>query len=217
MTSTILKENKSKNKLSKISQNISTDIDNVLKGVFPNDTDVKLRNFTPQVLVSNEIPNYPMLINQNHIKSTILTEKEAKQRGIYKKNANYHGIGKHNFIKAIDSMDYPLAVIKSKKDNNKNWIIVTDVIDKDGCNIIVPVYLETKGTYNNVRIDTNKIKSLYGKRNLGKYIAAVYNQNNSNVVYFNVKKNSVATRSQSSNRNSCSFNNNISQSNNSVK
>ena len=81
MTSTILKENKSKNKLSKISQNISKDIDNVLNNINER-TPVKLRDYTPQVLVKNGIKNLPMYENPSHIRKNILTIKEAQNLGL---------------------------------------------------------------------------------------------------------------------------------------
>lgn len=64
--------------------------------------------------------------------------------------------------KAIDSMDNPLAVIKSKENSTSNWIVITDVDLKDNKTgvigkAVVPIYLETREKNSNLRIDTNKI------------------------------------------------------------
>jgi len=148
-----------------ISKNLSNDIDNVLRGNYNASEDVKLRDFTPKILVDTGIRDLPMLMNQSHLKDNILSATKARKLGIFNKDANYHNLGKETFIKAIDSLDNPIMVMKSiSKNNNKNtYVIVTDVQNQNGEQIIVPIYLEGKGNYNSIRIDTNKVKPIYGK------------------------------------------------------
>ena len=69
-------------------------------------------------------------------------------------------MGKETYIEAIDSLDNPRVVFKNK--NNKDYLILTIVKDKNNNNIIVPIEIETDTTVNRLSIDMNRIKSVYG-------------------------------------------------------
>lgn len=159
-----------------VSNNLMKDIDNVLNNAYPENEQVKARDYTPEMLVKSGVPNLLMLITQKHIKSTIYSLEEAKQRGLPTKNINYHGLGKDLLVKAIDGLDNPRAIYKK---NNNDYIIVTEIKNQVGEDIIVPVEINSKGNYNNVYIDENQIKSVYGKKNLDNYI----NKNDLELVY----------------------------------
>lgn len=154
-------------KNSRISKNFSTEIDKVLNGTYKKHNQVKAKDYTPLILVRCGVKNLPMLITAKHILSTILTEEEAKMKKNYEKNINYHGLGKNLLIKVIANLDNPLSVYRK---NNNNYIIITKEKDKYGNYIIVPIEINSKGTYNNIYINENQIKSVYGKRNLIKYL-----------------------------------------------
>ena len=47
---------------------------------------------------------------------------------------------------------------------------ISQQTDKDGNIINVPVYINEKGLYNRVLIDTNKIATVYGKSGINEYI-----------------------------------------------
>lgn len=152
-----------------VSDTFSDEIDMVLNGELKENNQVKARDFTPEYLVEQGVKDLPMLITQNHVKSIIYTEAEAQELGLPTgKNINYHGLGKDALIEAIDNMDNPSEVYK--KDDN-NFIIVSELTDKQGNTIIVPVRIDGKGTYNDVYIDENHITSVYGKKNLQNYLA----------------------------------------------
>lgn len=215
MTITTIKENKPKNNLIKnrISPNISKDIDNVLNNINER-TPVKLRDYTPRVLVKNGIKNLPMYENPSHIRKNILTIKEAKNLSLaVNSKDHYHGLGKGLYIKALESLDNPRVIFKNK--DNKNYLILTVIKDKKNNNIIVPIEIETKTDVNKVSIDVNPVKSIYGydrkNPNLNQYIK--YNiKNKSLTKIYEQKKQSTNIASQSA------FSiNNISQSNNCVK
>ena len=71
-----------------ISRNFSNEIDEVLTGKYKSNNQVKARDFTPEILVNNGVKDLPMLITAKHVKSTILTELEAKNSNMYEKNVN---------------------------------------------------------------------------------------------------------------------------------
>ena len=166
---TVIKSNKKENKKN---LNLSKRIDNVLKNI--NETNpVKLRNYTPQILVENGVKDLPMYENPSHIRKNILTKKETQKLGLATSIRNhYHGLGKELYIKIINSLDSPRVIFKNK--NNKDYLILTTVKDNNNSNIIVPIEIETITKINIFNIDINRIKTVYGydrkDPDLNKYI-----------------------------------------------
>lgn len=143
-----------------ISENLSNNIDKVLNNIQERNP-VKLRDFTPKVLVENGIKDLPMYENPSHIRKNILTKEEASKLGLsINSRDHYHGLGKDIYIKAIDSLDEPRAIFKNK--NANECLILTVVKDKNNNNIIVPIQIETSTNVNNVKIDVNRVKTVYG-------------------------------------------------------
>ena len=167
-------DNISSNTQYHISQNASIDIDNVLNDINERNP-VRLRDYTPDILVQNGIKNLPMYENPSHIRKNILTAKEAQNLGLsVMPNDNYHGLGKDLYIKAIDSLDNPRVIFKNK--SNKDYLILTTLKDNSNNNIVVPIEIETNTYANRVKIDTNRIKSVYGRKNLNTCIKNNINQ-----------------------------------------
>ncbi len=186
-----------------ISRNLSNEIDEVLVGKYKSNNQVKTRDFTPEILVNNGVKDLPMLMTAKHIKSTILTEEEAKNNNMYEKNVNYHGLGKKTLINVINSLDNPIEIYKTSQNE---FLIITEILDKQCNNIVVPIRINGKGTYNDVYIEENQIKSAYGRRNLTKYIQnnnfeKIYTKKgttlNEGVQYSNISNSSAKNISQS--------------------
>lgn len=165
----VIKSNKKENKKN---LNLSKRIDNVLKNINERNP-VRLRDYTPQVLVENGVKDLPMYENPSHIRKNILTKKEAQKLGLATSIRNhYHGLGKELYIKIINSLDSPRVIFKNK--NNKDYLILTTVKDNNNSNIIVPIEIETITKINIFNIDINRIKTVYGydRKNpdLNKYV-----------------------------------------------
>lgn len=165
----VIKSNKKENKKN---LNLSKIIDNVLKNINERNP-VRLRDYTPQVLVENGVKDLPMYENPSHIRKNILTKEEAQKLGLATSIRNhYHGLGKELYIKIINSLDSPRVIFKNK--NNKDYLILTTVKDNNNSNIIVPIEIETITKINIFNIDINRIKTVYGydRKNpdLNKYI-----------------------------------------------
>ena len=151
-----------------ISETFEAEIDKTLKNEMPKGSQVKARDFTPEILVENGVKDLPMLITQKHVRTTIYTKEEAQKLGLpMGKGINYHGLGKDLLMRSIDNMDNPSEVYKKDDDH---YIIITELQDNAGNNIIVPVKIDGKGTYNDVYIDENQILSAYGRKNLQEYL-----------------------------------------------
>lgn len=176
---------------------------------------VKLRDFTPEQLVSVGVSDLPMLVRKGHLRENILTSSEAESKGYSTKGKHYHGLGIETYMNAIDSLDNPIAVYRYTDKGNyskDNFIVLTEVKDSDNNNIIVPIEIHKRGQYNKVEIDINRIKTTYGKNNSNYFDDMV--KNGSLVEIYN-KKRSVKLPIQSGNFNTSTANN-IPQSGNNV-
>ena len=156
-----------------ISNNLENDIDRVLCDISVRNP-VKLRNNTPDILVKNGVKNLPMYENPAHIRKNILTEQEAKKTGLkINSKDHYHGLGKELYIKAIDSLDNPRVAFKNKIYNNE-FLLLTIIKDDNNNDIIIQIEVETKTKVNNLLIDINRVKTVYGYSrkfpDLNKYI-----------------------------------------------
>lgn len=182
-----------------VSENLSANIDNILNNIQERKP-VKLRDYTPSTLVKNGVKDLPMYENPAHIRKNILTDVEAQQLGLtINSKDHYHGLGKETFIKAIDSLDDPRVIFKNKTNPNE-YLILTIVKDNNNNNIVVPIEVETTTYVNNIKIDINRAKTVFGydrvTPNLNEYIK--YNiKNNKLEKIYEKKKPSANITSQS--------------------
>lgn len=160
-----------------ISDTFAEEIDKTLNNEMPKGSQVKARDYTPEILVENGVKDLPMLITQSHVKTTIYTEAEAKSLGLPTGDKyHYHGLGKDLLMQSIDNMDNPLEIYRQ---DNDHYLIITEMKNSNGDSVIIPVKIDGKGTYNDVYIDENQIKTVYGKKNLEEYLA----RNNFELIY----------------------------------
>ena len=68
---------------------------------------------------------------------------------------------------AFDNLDNPRAIFKNV--TNSDYLIITIIKDNNHNNIVVPLEAETITNSNNRKIETNRIKSVYGFDNLRGY------------------------------------------------
>lgn len=187
-----------------VSENLSANIDNILNNIQERNP-VKLRDYTPSTLVKNGVKDLPMYENPAHIRKNILTDIEAQQLGLtINSKDHYHGLGKETFIKAIDSLDDPRVIFKNKTNPNE-YLILTIVKDNNNNNIVVPIEVETTTYVNNIKIDINRAKTVFGydrvTPSLNEYIK--YNiKNNKLEKIYEKKKPSANITSQSASMNS---------------
>lgn len=136
-----------------------------------------------------------MYENPSHIRKNILTKKEAINLGlIIDSKDHYHGLGKTIYIEVINSLDTPRVIFENKKKSNE-FLILTMVKDKNDNNIIVLIEIETKTKINNLMIDINRVKTIYGynRKNpdLNKYIKDNINANKLEKIYEQKKRTQV--------------------------
>ena len=140
--------------------------------------EVKLTDESPAILLSQKgVKNLPMVMKASHIRENIFTEEQARKKGLkVNPNINYHGLGEELFLKVIAELDDVNEAYRGTKnadipERRENYfLLISQYTDKGGNVINVPVYINEKGLYNRVFIDTNKIATVYGKNNLKNYI-----------------------------------------------
>ena len=140
--------------------------------------DVCLTESSPSVIVCQKgVRNLPMLMKASHIRENIYTEQEAEELGLkVDKYINYHGLGKELFLKIIDGLDdVKLAYrgTKNASDTSRRenyFLLISQYNDAQGNTVNVPVYIDEKGQYNRVFIDTNKIATVFGRNDFYAYI-----------------------------------------------
>ncbi len=140
--------------------------------------EIKLTENTPSILLSQKgVRDLPMLMKTSHIRENIFTEEEAKNRGLkVNKNINYHGLGDVLFFKVIDGLDSVTEAYRGTKNaenserREKYFLLVSQYTDAAGDVINIPIYINEKGLYNRVMVDTNKLATVFGKEGFRKYI-----------------------------------------------
>ncbi len=140
--------------------------------------DVYLTETSPSIITSQKgVKNLPMLMKASHIRENVFTEKEAKEKGLkVDDHTHYHGLGKDLFVKIIDGLeDVKLAYRGTKNASNPSrrenyFLLVSQFKDQKGNTVNVPVYINEKGQYNRVFIDTNKVATVFGRDDFFNYI-----------------------------------------------
>lgn len=140
--------------------------------------DVYLADVSPSIITSQKgTRNLPLLIKPSHIRENILTEDEAKAKGLtVNDKTHYHGLGEDLFLEIIDDLDNVSLAYRGTKsaarpERRENYfLLISQKIDKNGNTINVPVYIDQQGQYNRVFIDINRIATVFGREGLNEYL-----------------------------------------------
>lgn len=163
-------------------------VDNVLKNQYDKENHVYVGN-TPSTLVKIlGIKNLPMLITNNHVYSMAVSKQQAMKDGRYNKRSNYHNLGADLIKKIPEALSNPVLIVKSNSDSkNSDFVVVTDLFDKNNNRIIIALKPSGKGTYYGAQLESNIILSGYGKDNLRRYLTTAQSENR--ILYANKKYN----------------------------
>lgn len=151
-----------------------------------NDSLILIKEYTPKFFMGAN-RNLPMLMRKSHLHENIVTIGEAKNIGLQLKRKHFHWLGLNTFLKVIKSLEHPQAVYRftnEGKYKSNNYIALTNVKDKNNNVIIVAIEINQKGQYNNVEMNCNRVKMVYGKVNHNYfkkiieagYLFEIYNQ-----------------------------------------
>ena len=160
-----------------LERNAEAEVDKLLDDKYYRN-EVLLDEHTAKILtIQDGVRDLPLVMNASHIRENILTEAEAKAKGLkVNKNIHYHGLGKELFLKVIDNLDSITEAYRGTKNaadtsRRENYFILMSQFKVSDRNLInVPVYINQKAMYNEAKIDANKVSTVFGRENLRKYI-----------------------------------------------
>ncbi len=125
------------------------------------------------------VRNLPLAMKPSHIRENILSETEAKAIGLKTDgNTHFHGLGEDLFYKVIDGLNDVTEAYRGTKnasdpERGENYfLLVSKFKDQNDDVINVPVFINTKGQYNQMFMDTNTVATVFGRSNLRDYINA---------------------------------------------
>ena len=175
-----------------INPDLSVSLDRVLNDTFPKskgEIEVgTVSNFMSDVIgVDSLIKTMPA----TKAYAAMVTEEEAKAENRFNSKLNYHGLGKDKLIEALESSEKPVVAFVSNKDENgkkrdDRIVLVTDVLDSDGNNIVVVEEVATNAIVNKKRIKANKDITAYGKDYIKNYIRDAITNNR--ILYYDKNK-----------------------------
>ena len=126
----------------------------------------------------------PVMITARHLHNIMQPEKERSA-------PNYHGLTPEMVKQIPDALKKPLLIMQSQRNDSKEDIIaVVSLKDSEGRPIIVPLSPNKKGRFNDVRIDINLAKSIYGRNNFTQFVENACKEKR--VLYINDKSRALA-------------------------
>lgn len=101
-----------------------------------------------------------MPTTQKHAYTTTMAEGKYRSTDV-----NYHALGLDVMERLPAAIADPVMVIKSHN-YDRRITVMTELADKKGYSVIVPVIVEGHGVWQNVNVGTNMITSVYGRKNV---------------------------------------------------
>lgn len=146
-----IQQNKSENKV------FHKQLDKYFQGEMPSHEVINVCS-TPNVLKMLNSTAKKVVLSQNDLANAVGTVKSSKN------HTDGHNISKEELYKLSDAIRNPIMVLKGNERNQNSIVLITDMVNKLGENVFVPISLDRQ----NGKI--SNISTLYGKKNLSKYI-----------------------------------------------
>ena len=127
-------------------------IDDWIAGKIPK-YDTLIIGATPTVFRKIGFNALPMTINQSHVDYAIYGTKNTE-----------HHIGEALLKQLPSALEQPVAIIASETQKGTSVIALLP-FTKDGKTVVAPVYIDGFGIQNTVKIDSNAVTSIYGRKN----------------------------------------------------
>lgn len=127
-------------------------VDDWIAGKIPK-YDTLVIGATPTAFRKVGFNSLPMTINQSHVDYAINGTKNSE-----------HHIGEALLKQLPSALEQPVAIIASETQKGTSVIALLP-FTKDGKTVVAPVYIDGFGIQNTVKIDSNAVTSLYGRKN----------------------------------------------------
>lgn len=152
-------------------------VDDWIAGKIPKG-DTLVIGATPNVFRQVGFNALPMTINQSHVDYAINGTKNAE-----------HHIGEALLKQLPDALKEPVAIIASESQKGTSVVSLLP-FTYDGNTVVAPVYIDGFGKQNSLRIDSNAVTSIYGRKNAvtGLLSNAINSHNAGNVSIFYLDK-----------------------------
>ena len=108
---------------------------------------------TPKVWQDIGFNALPVTLNQTHVDYALNGTKDAD-----------HEISEADLKKLPEKIKEPIAIIQSQS-NPSRAVVFIEMTSKNGKNVVTPVEVDGYGKTNNLRIDSNALASVFGKKN----------------------------------------------------
>jgi hypothetical protein len=139
--------------------NFSKQVDEVVNGNFNKDNQLTILYETPKLLQDLGFKNLPITVTNKKL-DRIMNENGSQ-------NGEYHNLGIDLVKKLPKAINNPLDIIKS---HNNNYVLTTDLSDKQDRSVIVSIKFDGKGNIDNINQVLNVMTSAYGRNNYENYM-----------------------------------------------
>ncbi|QNL96643.1 zincin-like metallopeptidase domain-containing protein [Treponema sp. Marseille-Q4132] len=134
---------------------------------------------TPPIYQELGFERLPVMITARHLKSVM------QDRGS-DINVNYHGLTPDIIAQIPEAIKKPLIIMQSQnKENAEDIIAAIRLKDKNGKQIIIPFSPSKEGRFNNVKININLAKTIYGRTGFNDFIIRAIKEHR--ILYINRK------------------------------
>ena len=134
------------------SKSFADQIDDYKNGLLPV-YDTFVVSETPKVWQDIGFNALPVTLNQTHVDYALNGTKDAD-----------HEISEADLKKLPEKIKEPIAIIQSQS-NPSRAVVFIEMTSKNGKNVVTPVEVDGYGKTTNLRIDSNALASVFGKKN----------------------------------------------------
>lgn len=163
------------------SKSFADQIDDYKNGLLPV-YDTFVVSETPKVWRDIGFNALPVTLNQTHVDYALNGTRDAD-----------HEVSEADLKKLPEKIKEPIAIIQSQS-NPSRAVVLIEMTSKSGKNIVVPVEVDGYGKTNNLRIDSNALTSVFGKKNAANQLQAAIDNtvNGKTELFYWDKKRSLA-------------------------
>ena len=144
-----------------MSKNLSDDLDKILNQEVDASKTELLIGTTSRVLAKIlGAENYKVTMSVGKAYSAMVDRKTAENSKYYREAFNYHNLGKEKVIEVLEKSEDPIMIINPISENKgrlpDRLMVITDILDAKGNNIIVIQDVNKKGLLYKKRIKVIK-------------------------------------------------------------
>lgn len=143
-------------------------VDNCIKNNFRVNESIKVGT-TPFCLRVAGASVMPLMISPSDLRNCMADQQLSNQNK--RNHTENHNIPLEIIKKFPEALRNPVCICVGSRPNS--LLVISDLQDKKGQNIVFPVYLSVKGLKSNI----NKIVTAYGKKNIQDFISRMYTAN----------------------------------------